>query len=270
MDRMSAPRLDPDKHIISELGLSVVSTGTEMIGTAKIQPELHVPGTTCLRTSALALWADVVCGMVAALHTAPRVPVTLDLSLDLVAPPTDVEFVRLIGRMVKAGRSAITTEFTIVDGHDELIGHGGAAFMIAPDVSLMLPDNAETLQSMAARVPRLQQPYAQRANCERLQPGVASPPHTDETGNAAGTLQGGLLALVAEEAVLSIAPPESTPLVSLDLRYLLAWARVGPAIATAELHGALARVEVRDGGSNDRLCVLATGRTVQLRGAPAR
>jgi acyl-coenzyme A thioesterase PaaI-like protein len=251
-----------DPHIIGELGLRVVPDGELMIGTAQLQPELNLPGTRCLRTSVLAMWADIVCGMLVALQTAPRVPVTLDLAVELISPPVDLDEVQVIGRIVKAGRTAITTEYDVVDGSGLLIGRGGAAFMLAPDVSLALPDNDGTLAALAERSPSLTQPYAQRANCVRTAPGVASMPHTHETGNAAGTLQGGLIALVAEEAALSLAPPDST-LTSMGLRYLRP-ARVGPAVATADRHGDLSRVEVRDAGSSDRLCVLVTGRTAPV------
>jgi acyl-coenzyme A thioesterase PaaI-like protein len=150
------------------------------------------------------------------------------------------------------------TEFDIVGPNGEPLGQGGAAFMIAPDVSLVLPDNKETLDRLATRTPRLSASYAQRLNCELLSLGVTSMPHTHETGNAAGTLQGGLIALVAEEAALSLAPEGST-FISMGLRYLRP-ARVGPAVATAQRNGDVCRVEVRDGGSDHKLCVLMTGR----------
>jgi acyl-coenzyme A thioesterase PaaI-like protein len=255
--------MDPRQpHIISELGLRVVQDGDQVIGTARLQPELNVPGTTCLRTSVLAMWGDIVCGMLVALQTAPRVPVTLDLTVELVTAPIDLDEIQLAARIVKAGRSAITTEYDVLDGDGRLIGQGGAAFMLTPDVSLVLPDNDDTLAAMAERAPSLTRPYAERANCERVSPGLASLPHTHETGNAAGTLQGGLIALVTEEAALSLAPENST-LISMGLRYLRP-ARIGPAVATASRNGNLSRVEVRDAGSDDRLCVVASGRSAVL------
>jgi acyl-coenzyme A thioesterase PaaI-like protein len=252
----------PDSHVIGELGLKVVPVGDEMVGTAQLQPELFVPGTTCVRTSVLALWADIVCGMLVALHTYPRVPVTLDLTLELITPPRDIDSLTVTARMVKAGRSTTVTEFVVEGPNGELLGQGGAAFMIAPDVSLVLPDNSETLERLAIRTPKLNAPFAERLNCELMSPGVTSMPHTHETGNAAGTLQGGLIALVAEEAALSLAPAGST-FISMGLRYLRP-ARVGPAVATAQQNGDVYRVEVCDGGSDDKLCVLMTGRHAPL------
>jgi acyl-coenzyme A thioesterase PaaI-like protein len=54
--------------------------------------------------------------------------------------------------------------------------------------------------------------------------------------------------------------PPGESLASLDLRYLQP-ARVGPVVATAEVRHGLGRVEVRDEGNENRLCVAATTRT---------
>jgi hypothetical protein len=98
-------------------------------------------------------------------------------------------------------------------------------------------------------------PFAERAGCERRAPGVAALAYSDEVLNASNTINGGLIALTAEEAVLSLSPPGAT-LASLDLRYLQP-ARVG----TAEVRHGLGRVEVCDEGNENRLCVAATART---------
>ena len=65
------------------------------------------------------------------------------------------------------------------------------------------------------------------------------------------------IALVVEEAVLSLSP--GATLSSLNLRYLRP-VRVGPAVARARATAGLGQIEVRDGGSGDRLSVLATAR----------
>jgi acyl-coenzyme A thioesterase PaaI-like protein len=129
--------------------------------------------------------------------------------------------------------------------------------MAAPDVRLRI-------DSLAGRAPlpsgaRLTMPFAERAGCERRAPGVAALAYSDEVLNASNTINGGLIALTAEEAVLSLSPPGAT-LASLDLRYLQP-ARVGPAVATAEVRHGLGRVEVCDEGNENRLCVAATART---------
>jgi acyl-coenzyme A thioesterase PaaI-like protein len=89
---------------------------------------------------------------------------------------------------------------------------------------------------------------------------VAEVPRTDDGLNSTNTLNGGLIALAAEEAVLSLSP--GATLSSLCLRYLRP-VRVGPAVATATLTSGLGQVEVRDAGNENRLAALATTRLFQ-------
>jgi hypothetical protein len=87
---------------------------------------------------------------------------------------------------------------------------------------------------------------------------VAVLPRSDEVLNASNSVNGGLIALAAEEAVLSLAPGHT--LCSLGLRYLQA-VRAGPAAAAARIHDGLGQVEVRDSGNGNRLSATATART---------
>jgi hypothetical protein len=65
------------------------------------------------------------------------------------------------------------------------------------------------------------------------------------------------LALAVEEQALSAAA--GTILASLPMRYLPP-VRVGPALASADVGGAVGRVEVQDAGSDGCLAVAATTR----------
>ena len=100
-------------------------------------------------------------------------------------------------------------------------------------------------------------PFAERAGCRRDAPGVAVLPRSPDGLNAAGTVNGGLIALAVEEAALSLTPGAS--LSSMALRYLRP-VRTGPAVARADVHAGLGRVEVRDAGGDDRPAVTATTR----------
>jgi acyl-coenzyme A thioesterase PaaI-like protein len=82
-------------------------------------------------------------------------------------------------------------------------------------------------------------------------------PRTTDGLNAAGTVNGGLIALAVEEAALSLTP--GATLVSMALRYLRP-VRTGPAVATAEVRAGLGRVEVLDAGGDGRPAVAATTR----------
>jgi acyl-coenzyme A thioesterase PaaI-like protein len=86
-------------------------------------------------------------------------------------------------------------------------------------------------------------------------------PRSEDGLNSSKTVNGGLIALAVEEAVLSATP--GAYLSSLAMRYLRP-VRIGPAIATAQVSDGLGRVEVRDGGSDDRLAVYAITRTASL------
>ena len=244
---------------LMEIGLAVRLDGDVLRGTVEIVPEMYVPGTDCLRTSILAVWADMLTGLYVTDVFAPRVPVTLELSLDLPQPARALTRVEGSARILKSGRSVVAAdvEFT-ADGRSTPVAIGTASFMAAPDVSLELPSLLENVHRYHRGQGRLTIPLAERVQCERRGPGVASVPRTDDTINASNTINGGLLALVAEEAVLSGAP-EGTTLAALAMRYMRP-ARIGPAVATATRYGDVARVEVHDSGAHDRLVVNATTR----------
>ncbi len=248
------------RHVLQELGWDVgpdEEAGGRMLGSAVVVPEMHVPGTAHLRTSILAAWADVVAGYLAVETVGPRVPVTLELDVHLYRAAPGAGQVRGEGRVMKSGRSVFVAGMDFLDEDGEQFGFAAASFMAAPDERLRI-------DSLVGRAPqpsgeRLTVPFAERAGCERRAPGVAALAYSDEVLNASNTINGGLIALTAEEAVLSLSPPGAS-LASLDLRYLQP-ARVGPAVATAEVLHGLGRVEVHDEGNENRLCVAATART---------
>ncbi|WP_308165391.1 hotdog domain-containing protein [Nocardia noduli] len=242
-------------QIIRELAFVTRRVGDELHGTAEITPEMHVPGTNVLRTSVLATWADIVAGLLASLVMGPRVPVTLELDVNLYRPAPSAGTVHAVGKVVKVGRSVFVAEFEFtVDGAP--IAVGAASFMVAPNPDVHLPPKLSI--ELPPTPDRLPVPLAERARCERVSPGTVLLPHSIEALNASDTINGGLIALAAEEAVLSLAPGET--LSFLGLRYLLG-ARVGPVIASARLHEGLGRVELRDTGNDNRLTTLATART---------
>ena len=77
---------DIEHHIMRDLGFGVTPAGEAMHGTGVVVPEMWVPGTTAIRTSILAAWADVVAGHLAIDLFDPGVPVTLDLDVHLHRP----------------------------------------------------------------------------------------------------------------------------------------------------------------------------------------
>jgi acyl-coenzyme A thioesterase PaaI-like protein len=251
---VNAPRPHPYRHhLLAELGFTSRLAGDELHATGAITPPMHVPGTSRLRISILACWADMVGGMLTMRAIAPRAPVTLELDVHLYRPAPAGGRVRAVGRVAKSGRSVTVIEVDFLDEQGETFAFSGLSFMAAPDSSLTSPLPASI--DRPPREPTLMLPLADRAGCKRQQPGTAVLPRTEDGLNGVGTIHGGLLALAAEEAVLSTAPGET--LSSLGLRYLQP-VRVGPAVATATIRAGLGRVKLRDSGRDDRLAVTAT------------
>jgi acyl-coenzyme A thioesterase PaaI-like protein len=246
----------PRHHIMQELGITVSRADRELHGAVTVTPYLFVPGTPHLRTSILASFADMVEGLLAAQFMAPRVPVTLELDVHLYRPAPATGKVTAVGRTVKAGRSVFVAEVEFFDGREEPFAFSAGSFMAAPDARLTLP--ALTSVDLSPLDATLTMPLADRAGCKRQQPGVAVLPRSEDGLNASDTVNGGLIALAAEEAALSLLPGET--LSSLQLRYLQP-VRVGPAVATATVRAGIGRVELRDSGRDDRLAVIATTRT---------
>jgi acyl-coenzyme A thioesterase PaaI-like protein len=242
------------RHVLTELGFAYWQDGEELVGQATITPFMHAPAAGALRTSILAIWLDQLTGLQAALSLGGRVPVTIELDVNLYAPAPAGGVVRGVARTVKSGRTTFVAAVDFTTGDGEPVGFGAGSFMSAPDPALRLPPLSIGVPPSTTR---LVVPLAERVALVRRAPGVAVQPSSADLMNASQTLNGGLIALAAEEAALSLAPGRS--LASIGLRYLQP-VRVGPAVATASARGDLARVEVRDAGNDDRLAVIATTR----------
>jgi acyl-coenzyme A thioesterase PaaI-like protein len=224
---------------------------------------MWAPGTSSLRTSILAAWTDHAAGYLSIDLLGPRIPTTLELDVHLYQPAPGHGTVHAVARTVKAGRAVVvlTVEFTGGDGEPIAVGTG--SFMAVPDPTKTLPPIVGQPEALGDPGARLSAPLAERAGCERRERGVVALPRSNDGLNSAGTINGGLIALAVEEAALSLTP--GATLASMALRYLRP-ARVGPAVATADVLAGLGRVEVRDAGSDDRLAVVATTRTFALPG----
>jgi acyl-coenzyme A thioesterase PaaI-like protein len=256
-DRGPGVRVDEaGRHILSELGFTVKRVGEDLHGTASVFPELHVPGTRHLRTSVLAIWADHLAGLLAAQVTTPRVPVTLKLSIHLYRPAPESGGIVAVANTVKQGRTVFVARVHFADAGATPLGVALVTFMSSPDPSVSMPPafNIEGRSSSA----RLAIPLAQRAGCARGEPGTAILPRTEDGLNSSNTVNGGLIALVTEESVLSLSP--GTSLCSLDLNYLHA-TRVGPAVAQSSVLDGLGETSVSDAGNGNRVSVIAFSRT---------
>ncbi|MCU1375324.1 MAG: thioesterase superfamily protein [Actinomycetia bacterium] len=242
--------------IITELGLVTEEDGDRLRGDAAMVPELWMPGTGALRTSVLATWADVLAGLLSAASIAPHIPITLDLEVQVHRPATSGRDILGVASIVKAGRSVVVSEVRFHErGEATPFAIAHASFMASPNPEHRAPDGGFT-RTMQERQ-RLSAPLAERAGSRVLAPGQAEVPKSPDGLNAAGGIQGGIVALVVEEAAASCA---EVPVVlsSLGLRYLRPFT-LGPARAQAEVLGDLCIVRVTDTG-RDALGALATAR----------
>lgn len=247
-----------EQHIVAELGFHLERVNGEIHGSASVVPEMYVPGTQAIRTSIFASWTDVATGYLAVDAIAPRVPTTLELDVHLLGEESEPEAVYAVARLLKAGRSVVVATVDFTDQIGRPIAFGTASFMAVPDPNITMPREHLAPSASERPVGRLRRPFAERARCERIGPGVAVLPRSEDGLNSGNTVNGGLIALAIEEAALSATP--GTTLSSMALRYLRP-VRLGPAIATARVRNGLGQVEVRDAGSADRLAVYAVTRT---------
>ncbi len=248
---------DLERHIMLDLGFGVAGTAEEMRGTGHVIPEMWAPGTEALRMSILAAWADIASGYIAIGLFNPGVPVTLDLDVHLHRPAVGIDEVTMVARVQKSGRSVSVLGIEIL-GDQDSIGFAHATFMASPNPELRMPTVVNDERFIRVHPPRLDVPFAARARCARLSPGMASIPLLPDGLNASGTLNGGLLALVVEEAALSAEPANT--LSSLSMRYVQP-VRTGPAVAQADVSNGLGSIVVRDSGRDDRLAVIASTRS---------
>jgi acyl-coenzyme A thioesterase PaaI-like protein len=245
-------------HVLQELGFSVNRAGEGLVGSASVVPQMWTTGTRALRTSILAVWGDTLTGLLAMDVVRPRVPVTLQLEVQVHRPLVNVTAVRAQGRRVKAGRSVVVSAVDFTDQAGRPIAIATGIFMVNADPSMLMPD-LDIISRMGNATGSLRTPFAARVNCTRESDGVAFLQRTPDGLNASGTVNGGLLALVVEEAALSAQEPGAS-LASLTMRYLRP-VRLGPAIATAIASNGVGEISVVDHGRDDALSVLATTRS---------
>lgn len=252
-------------HIVHELGFHVVPEGDGLRGQATVSPHMLVPGTDVLRTSILATWTDLICGLPVVDVFLPRVPTTLSLEVHVLQPQPAPAQVIGHSRLVKVGRSVVVVHVDFTDGEGRRIAIGSASFMAVPDPTVLMPDEHRDIAARPFSTTRLAVPFAERARCRREGAGVAVLPRSEDGLNSSQTVNGGLIALAIEEAVLCAGEPDRPigALASMAMHYLRPIRR-GPAVATADVSGsaagAIGTVEVRDAGGEHRLAVHAVTR----------
>jgi acyl-coenzyme A thioesterase PaaI-like protein len=258
---------DPRARVrfIAEMGFHCAPDGQgAMVGhSGPPVAALLVPGTDALRPSVLLTLADVLIGSLANEAVLPRVTMTSDLNVRVLRPLTSATGFHGTARILKSGRTTTFGEAHFgPEEPEEPEGHGEPA-VLSHGTFIASPRPQDVAFSIGSGFPRppvaepMAVPIADRVGCARVGAGTAEIHRRDDLLNPADTLQGGLIALVAEEAACSL-HPDALP-IALDVRYLSA-VRVGPARAVAEGLGPVTRVEVRDAGNDNRLAAVAVVR----------
>ncbi|MEX0664128.1 MAG: hotdog domain-containing protein [Acidimicrobiia bacterium] len=254
----------PDEHEIgftSELGLGVEVEGDTLVGTVQVVPELCVPEAGVLRPSVLLAWADTLAGSLATERTLPRVCMTVDLDVRVVrAIPIGAD-VHATGRILKSGRVLTFTETTFsMDGSDEPAAFVQGTFVASPrpeDVADSFVTRVTTGSVRQRRNGAPRMPVTEILGARVVAPGVVEADRHARILNWVQTVQGGAVALLAEEAALSL-PGVPVP-TELLMRYLRT-VRVGPMLATARAMGAFTQVDVIDVGNDNRPAAVAVAR----------
>jgi acyl-coenzyme A thioesterase PaaI-like protein len=165
----------------------------------------------------------------------------------------------MTGEIVKKGRSTVAGEVFFFDAETMApVAYSYLTFMGSPRPQDRPPAFTRGMRTVGT----MEQPFPEYVGARIIEPGVVDMERTPFVVQAAGSLQGGAVALLGELAAETLT---GSPVIDLDVRYLSA-VRVGPGRATATLLGqGLVRVEVRDRGRDDRLTALALARVASAR-----
>jgi len=259
---------EPSPHFFSQLGFDfAVLPDDRFVGTAKVQPTLCIPGTVVPRPSMLATYADIAIGFPAANRFGFPAP-TLDLSMHVFRTPTAADL-SMEAKLVKVGKRVIVGEcwFT-ADGEDDPYAVCVATFFTTAEPLSEEWRTPTADNPMFSPRQDLPEPIADRAGIHTHAPGSVEVQLAPHISNGT-TVQGGIVALLAERACESALGDDGRHAVTgIDLRYLSAL-RAGPARATAEPlrsddQGSHFWVEITDAGDDDRLMVhcLVTARSL--------
>ncbi|ADP81885.1 hotdog domain-containing protein [Pseudofrankia inefficax] len=254
-DEAARDEAPPTSHIVTELGLRLTDGEGALHGHAQVTPHLCVPGTSTLRTSVLATWADVIAGTVVGEALSPRIPLTLDLEIQLYAQARSGARIGVAARLLKVGRTVVVSETRF---HDEASGAPLAvaliSFIASPNPRDVFP---EGFPRAWGNPPLLAQPLADRVGGRIVVPGTFEMARRPDGLNATGAIQGGLVSFAAEEAASSLV---AGPVVveAMNVRYFRPIS-TGPARAVAEGDGRFSVVRITDVGVG-KLSTVATVR----------
>lgn len=200
---------------------------------------------------------------------------TTDLSIR-TRPVAAPEFVSAHHTVLREGKRSITCEVEMTDADGAPIAAGSIGFARVPRKDTDPPKfvvTPEMAPGLFEHLPFLTSPLRDAADVVAIDAaaGVVQMDVRPDVQNPAGTLQGGMVALLVESAaeeLVAAAAGVDVVVTDLDIRFLAA-ARVGPVRSEARMLGPTphdgVEVRVRD-LSNDQLTTLAYARAVPVGG----
>ena len=243
-------------HIVTEFDLSSTPYEDHTHGFTEIHEHLSSLQSGASYVTVLLTHADVLIGTTAFSQTQPRVPVTVDMShrqLAKLVPGTRVD---IDSRILRIGNAAIVGE-VVFTANEIVVATTHVTFSISPR-----PQDSGSIELPLGVTRYGKKPTMHlipRCGVRMLESGITEIDLTAENINASKGLQGGMSAFAGEYAAESLLAPGEA-LIDCDVRYL-SGIRTGPARAYAKrIAPNLIRVEIKDHGKDDRMCVLATFR----------
>ncbi|HEX4244608.1 MAG TPA: hypothetical protein VHY77_03495, partial [Acidimicrobiales bacterium] len=177
---------------LHDIGYHQAIDGRISRGHLTVTDELCAPGSSQVRASVLATMSDVWTGALAGRACAPKLALTLDLTARIVG---DVGGDRLdiVGTVLKQGRTTIVAETEFrhpTTGAVVALSH--ATFVASPRPQ----DVVGPMETSRASVNALTEPIAEALGAAVHSPGVVTIERRPYVNQPAGTLQGGVVAVV--------------------------------------------------------------------------
>jgi acyl-coenzyme A thioesterase PaaI-like protein len=230
----------PITSVPGQLGLSARFVDGELV--LDLEPQEGALHHGIVRASVVSFLVDAVAGI--SVDGDPDVwTFTTDMSVRMRPVPVHAP-VSGVNTVVRQGRRSVTCTVAVVTADGAPFASGAIGFAHVPRRADDLPKpvvGPEHAPAIFQGLGRLSRPLREEAGVVSVDAaaGVAEVAVTPGICNPAGTLQGAMVALLAEAAVEDLLEARfgvSAVVVDIDLRYL-AQARVGPVRATARLLG---------------------------------
>lgn len=260
-----------DYSLVGRLGVTARAAAGALV--LQVEPRAELLHHGIVRASVLAFLVDAAAGIVVD-DQPDDWTFTSDMSVRMRPVPV-ADPVEAVATVLRRGRRSATCAVELVTTGGDHVGTGLIGFAKVPRRETDPPKpkvTPERFSSLFSGDVFLDRPLREAAGVEVLDAaaGVAEVTVTAELRNPAGTLQGALVALLAEAAAEDLVSTrfESPAVVTdLDLRYL-AQAQVGPVRTAARLlgEGPDAPVEIRlSDTSSGRLTTVVLARLSAVR-----